>query len=134
MHDEYRAKVYSRLLITRRIEYSTCISSSTNTEYIGDGRGRRVRAPWKCVLAIKCAGRLPRVCERDQTCFCSSGPYTVRVLQTAPLAGRRRGNTMVRKREDGKRKGGRKGEDEDDGNAFRIVGALYLPINSVLPS
>lgn len=65
---------YSRLLITRRIEYSTRISSSTNTEYMGDGR--RVRARRGSALSRLNAPVDPRVCERDQTCFCSSGPCT----------------------------------------------------------
>lgn len=87
---------YSRLLITRRIEYSTRISSSTNTEYIGDGR--RVRAVGSALSRLN-ASVDPRVCERDQTCFCSSGPCTVRVLLAAPLIRRRRGGTTARKRE-----------------------------------
>lgn len=44
---------------------------------------------------------------------------------------------MVRKREiesDSERERERREEGRVDGNAFRIVGALYLPINSELPS
>ena len=68
---------YSRLLITWWIEYSTRISCSTNTEYIGDGRCIRARGS---ALSRLNTPADPRVCERDQTCFCSSGLCTVRVL------------------------------------------------------
>jgi len=58
----------------------------------------------------------------------------MRVLLAASLVGKRRGSTMMRKRER-ERERERDGEGERvDGNAFRIVGALYLPINSELPS
>lgn len=72
------------------------------------------------------------VCVRDQTCFCTSGPYTARVFSAASLVGRRRVDAMRKKEANRMRERG--GGERIGGNVFRIVGALYLPINSELPS